>query len=196
MKRMISSIPEIVEEYKQMSFKYDEASKQLKVLEENTQEEITQEENTMTINGKRVPFIAERLGVRVGEKFKIAEMSRSREKGIDPIFMICDDGTYTTIPENVRNSSLAILKAIDDPEHQVIKLLNISNEDKEALKALWTIWGETDATITILGDGHIKINSLMYSFHEDFYCAPHFYSIPKNKEFNLWDLILEGIENA
>ena len=36
----------------------------------------------MTANDKRIPFIAERLGVRVGEKFKIAEMSRNREKEI------------------------------------------------------------------------------------------------------------------
>ena len=113
----------------------------------------------MAVNDKRIPFIAERLGVRVGEKFRIAEMSRNREKGIDPIFMIRDDGTYTTIPENVRNSSIAILKAIDDPEHQVIKLLDISDHDKKALEALWIIWGDPNTTITVLSEGRVRVNA-------------------------------------
>ena len=143
----------------------------------------------MTANDKRIPFIAERLGVRVGEKFRIAEMSRNREKGIDPIFMIRDDGTYTTIPENVRNSSIAILKAIDDPEHQVIKLLDISDHDRKALEALWTIWGDPNTTITVFSEGHIRINASKYNFKEEFYCNPFFYSIPKNKEYKLWNLI-------
>ena len=143
----------------------------------------------MTVNDKRIPFIAERLGVRVGEKFRIAEMSKSREKGIDPIFMIRDDGTYTTIPENVRNSSIAILKAINDPEHQVIKLLDISDHDRKALEALWTIWGDPNTTITVLSEGRVRVNASRYNFKEEFYCSPFFYSIPKNKEYKLWNLI-------
>ena len=150
----------------------------------------------MTVNDKRIPFIAERLGVRVGEKFRIAEMSRNREKGIDPIFMIRDDGTYTTIPENVRNSSLAILKAIDDPEHQVIKLLDISDYDKKALEAFWTIWGDPNTTITVFSEGHIRINASRYNFKEEFYCNPFFSSIPKNKEYRLWDLTFGDVEYA
>lgn len=150
----------------------------------------------MTVNGKRIPFIAERLGVRVGEKFRIAEMSRSREKEIDPIFMIRDDGTYATIPENVRNSSIAILKAIDDPEHQVIKLLDISDYDKKALEAFWTIWADPNTTITVLGEGRVRVNASRYNFKEEFYCSPFFYSIPKNKEYKLWDLTLGIIEEG
>ena len=148
----------------------------------------------MIVNGKRIPFIAERLGVRVGEKFRIAEMSKSREKGIDPIFMIKDDGTYTTIPENVRNSSLAILKAIDDPEHQVIKLLNISDQDRKVLEALSTLWGDLNTTITILDENLIRINAPKYNFKEEFCCNLSFNSIPKNKEYRLWDLYLGNVE--
>ena len=189
---MKNSIPEIIKKYKQMSFEYDEVSKQLKVLEENTQEE-----NTMTVNGKRIPFIAERLGVRVGEKFKIAEMAKSRDcDGYDVVFMIRDDGTYTTIPENVRNSSIAILKAIDDPEHQVIKLLDISDYDRKALEALWTIWGDPNTTITVFSEGHVKINASRYNFKEEFYCNPFFHSIPKNREYKLWDLTFGDVEYA
>lgn len=148
----------------------------------------------MTVNNKRIPFIAERLGVKVGEKFRIAEMSRNREKEIDPIFMIRDDGTYTTIPENVRNSSLAILKAIDDPDHQVIKLLDISDYDKKALEAFWTIWGDLNTTITILAEGLVRINVPRYNIKEEFCCNPSFYSIPKNKEYRLWDLCSGDVE--
>lgn len=148
----------------------------------------------MTVNDKHIPFIAERLGVRVGEKFRIAEMSRNREKGINPIFMIRDDETYTTIPENVQNSSIAILKAIDDPEHQVIKLLDISGYDKKALEAFWTIWGDLNTAITILGESLVKINALRYNFKEEFYCGPFFHSIPKNREYRLWDLCFGDVE--
>ena len=148
----------------------------------------------MTVNDKRIPFIAERLGVRVGEKFRIAEMSKNREKGIDPIFMIRDDGTYTTIPEKVQNSSIAILKAIDDPEHQVIKLLDISDYDKKALEAFWTIWGDLNTTITILGESLVRINALRYNFKEEFHCDPLFHSIPKNREYRLWDLCFGDVE--
>ena len=148
----------------------------------------------MTVNDKHIPFIAERLGVRVGEKFRIAEMSRSREKEIDPIFMIRDDGTYTTIPENVQNSSIAILKAINDPEHQVIKLLDISDHARKALEAFWTIWGDPNTTITVLSEGRVRINASRYNFKEEFYCSPFFYSIPKNKEYKLWDLTSGDVE--
>lgn len=151
----------------------------------------------MTVNGKRIPFIAERLGVKVGEKFKIAEMAKLRDSnGLNVVFMIRDDGTYTTIPENVRNSSLAILKAIDDPEHQVIKLLDISDHDRKALEAFWTIWGDPNTTITVFSEGHIRINASRYNFKEEFYCNPFFSSIPKNKEYRLWDLTFGDIENA
>ena len=151
----------------------------------------------MTVNGKRIPFIAERLGVKVGEKFRIAEMAKLRDgNGLNVVFMIRDDGTYTTIPENVRNSSLAILKAIDDPEHQVIKLLDISDHDRKALEAFWSIWADPNTTITVLGEGRVRVNASRYNFKEEFYCSPFFYSIPKNKEYKLWDLISGSIEDA
>lgn len=151
----------------------------------------------MTVNGKRIPFIAERLGVKVGEKFRIAEMAKLRDgNGLNVVFMIRDDGTYTTIPENVRNSSLAILKAIDDPEHQVIKLLDISDHDRKALEAFWSIWADPNTTITVLGEGRVRVNASRYNFKEEFYCSPFFYSIPKNKEYKLWDLISGDVEDA
>ena len=149
----------------------------------------------MTTNSKRIPFIAEHLGVKVGEKFKIAEMAKLTDSNsLNVVFMISDDGTYTTIPENVRNSSLAILKAIDDPEHQVIKLLDISDYDKKALEAFWSIWADPNTTITVLGEGRVRVNASRYNFKEEFYCSPFFYSIPKNKEYKLWDLTFGDVE--
>lgn len=143
------------------------------------------------------PFIAKRLGVEVGEKFKIAEMAKTRENnGLDVIFMIRDDGTYTTIPENVKNSSTAILKAINDPDHQVIKCLKVTDEEKENLKVLFKIWPDSKATIRITENEAIEINSPGFKYRDCFYCSLYFPSLIKNEKYNLYDLILGSDENV
>lgn len=138
-----------------------------------------------------IPFIAERLGVEVGEKFKITEMAKMRESnGLDVVFMIQDDGTYTTIPKDVKNSSIAILKAINDPEHQVIKCFKITDEEKENLKILFKIWPDFEATIRITEKEAIEIKSPEFKYHDCFYCSLYFPSLTKNKKYNLYSLIL------
>ena len=151
----------------------------------------------MTVNDKRIPFIAKRLGVEVDEKFKIVEMAKLRDSnGLNVVFMIRDDGTYTTIPENAQNSSIAILKAIDDPEHQVIKCLKITEKEKEDLKMLFKIWPDLNATICIDKNEAIEIDSPEFKYYDYFYSSLLFPSLTKNKTYNLYSLISGSAENA
>lgn len=80
------------------------------------------------------PRIAEILGVEVGERFSLM--------GFQPHyveFWIKSDGTFETNPPRIPNSSVALLRAVEQPCFVIRKPRWTNNEIKmaKAIKALW-----------------------------------------------------------
>ena len=64
---------------------------------------------------KPKPYICQRLGVEVGERFKIKHYSDKIE------FWILENGTYQTEPPNKANSSVALLTSLEHPDRIIRK---------------------------------------------------------------------------
>ena len=64
---------------------------------------------------KQKPYICQRLGVEVGERFKIKHYSDKIE------FWILENGTYQTEPPNKANSSVALLTSLEHPDRIIRK---------------------------------------------------------------------------
>ena len=84
------------------------------------------------------PRIAEILGVEVGERFSLM--------GFQPYyveFWIKSDGTFETNPPRTPNSSVALLRAIEQPCFVIRKPRWTKNEIRMA-KAIKAIWPEAE----------------------------------------------------
>ena len=84
------------------------------------------------------PRICDILGVNVGDKFSLKYFDS--EYGRPVVFVIEQDGTYTTDPPKVPYSSYYLLRAINNPElvQRSIKD-SLTEEDKSFLKAMTTV---------------------------------------------------------
>lgn len=82
---------------------------------------------------KQKPYICQRLGVEVGERFKIKHYSDKIE------FWILENGTYQTEPPNKANSSVALLTSLEHPD-RIIRKPKPEQEEEKVDKLLkdWT----------------------------------------------------------
>ena len=80
------------------------------------------------------PRIAEILGVEVGERFSLMGFQPQYVE-----FWIKSDGTFETKPPRTPNSSVALLRAVEQPCFVIRKPRWTNNEIKmaKAIKALW-----------------------------------------------------------
>ena len=83
---------------------------------------------------KQKPYICQRLGVEVGERFKIKHYSDKIE------FWILENGTYQTEPPNRANSSVALLTSLEHPD-RIIRKPKPEQEEEKVDKLLkdWTL---------------------------------------------------------
>lgn len=88
---------------------------------------------------KQKPYICQRLGVEVGERFKIKHYSDKIE------FWILENGTYQTEPPNKANSSVALLISLDHPD-RIIRKPRWTEQDVKGAKAIRYVFGR-DGTI-------------------------------------------------
>lgn len=78
---------------------------------------------------KPKPYICQRLGVEVGERFKIKHYSDKIE------FWILENGTYQTEPPNKANSSVALLTSLEHPD-RIIRKPRWTEQEVERAKAI------------------------------------------------------------
>jgi hypothetical protein len=82
---------------------------------------------------KQKPYICQRLGVEVGERFKIKHYSDKIE------FWILENGTYQTEPPNKANSSVALLTSLEHPG-RIIRKPRWTKQEVERAKAIKVIF--------------------------------------------------------
>ena len=107
------------------------------------------------------PRIAEILGVEVGERFSLT--------GFQPHyveFWIKSDGTFETKPPRVPNSTVALLRAIEQPCF-VIRKPRWTEQDKEDAKAIVRVFGNK-GFVEQDGSGKLELNSCYYINRELF----------------------------
>lgn len=80
----------------------------------------------MEKTNKLKPYICYRLGVEVGERFKIKHYSDKIE------FWILENGTYQTEPPNKANSSVALLTSLEHPNRIIRNPRYIQTEEQDA----------------------------------------------------------------
>ena len=88
---------------------------------------------------KPKPYICQRLGVEVGEHFKIKHYSDKIE------FWILENGTYQTDPPNKANSSVALLTSLEHPDRIIRKPRFIQQEVEDA-KTIKRMFGADNFT--------------------------------------------------
>ena len=95
---------------------------------------------------KQKPYICQRLGVEVGERFKIKHYSDKIE------FWILENGTYQTEPPNKANSSVALLISLDHPD-RIIRKPRWTEQEVERAKAIKVLYPvvKTLAYVDIVG---------------------------------------------
>lgn len=84
---------------------------------------------------KQKPYICQRLGVEVGERFKIKHYSDKIE------FWILENGTYQTEPPNKANSSVALLTSLEHPD-RIIRKPRWTEQEVELAKAAKKLFPE------------------------------------------------------
>lgn len=86
---------------------------------------------------KPKPYICQRLGVEVGERFKIKHYSDKIE------FWILENGTYQTEPPNKANSSVALLTSLEHPD-RIIRKPRWTEQEVEDAKTIKRILRATE----------------------------------------------------
>lgn len=79
-------------------------------------------------------WVADRLGVKIGEQFKILGFDNN------VLFRLLPDGTFETIPPTVSGSTKALLKALESPE-SIYLHKQWTEEEKTVAQALRTALG-------------------------------------------------------
>lgn len=102
---------------------------------------------------KPKPYICQRLGVEVGERFKIKHYSDKIE------FWILENGTYQTEPPNKANSSVALLTSLEHPD-RIIRKPRWTEQEVERAKNLLEVVGPAELRkvadmVTMKVDGKI-----------------------------------------
>lgn len=100
------------------------------------------------------PRIAEILGVEVGERFSLM--------GFQPYyveFWIKSDGTFETNPPRTPNSSVALLRAIEQPCFVIRKPRWTKNEIRmaKAIKAIWPDAEDIRARDGVTGEAEYRV---------------------------------------
>ena len=95
---------------------------------------------------KQKPYICQRLGVEVGERFKIKHYSDKIE------FWILENGTYQTEPPNKANSSVALLISLDHPD-RIIRKPRFTQQEVELFRAIQVLYPKAEYVERIKDSG-------------------------------------------
>ena len=125
---------------------------------------------------KQKPYICQRLGVEVGERFKIKHYSDKIE------FWILENGTYQTEPPNKANSSVALLISLDHPD-RIIRKPRFTQQEVERAKAIKTLWPCAKAIVKA-ESGAISVVGATIELNVD-----HFPSLHPGKTVTLDEII-------
>lgn len=101
---------------------------------------------------KQKPYICQRLGVEVGERFKIKHYSDKIE------FWILENGTYQTEPPNKANSSVALLISLDHPD-RIIRKPRFTQQEVELFRAIQVLYPKAEYVERIKDSGVIGLSN-------------------------------------
>ncbi len=107
---------------------------------------------------KQKPYICQRLGVEVGERFKIKHYSDKIE------FWILENGTYQTKPPNKANSSVALLTSLEHPD-RIIRKPRWTEQEVEDAKTLCRMWPGGKIEFKRYEDGRCAMVHIQGSLH-------------------------------
>lgn len=101
---------------------------------------------------KQKPYICQRLGVEVGERFKIKHYSDKIE------FWILENGTYQTEPPNKANSSVALLTSLEHPD-RIIRKPRWTEQEVELFRAIQVLYPKAEYVERIKDSGVIGLSN-------------------------------------